>query len=89
MWQKAQYPVREFRSRQFCVLSGLSWERFWVAGTSKWVEARSPVNGKESRSAEFFYGLFCGWENFGCKNAQRSAKAKLRITQRQQRYAKQ
>jgi len=28
------------------------------------------VNGKESRSAEFFYGLFYGRENFGCKTAQ-------------------
>ncbi len=28
------------------------------------------MNGKESRSAEFFYGLFYGRENFGCKTAQ-------------------
>jgi len=77
MWQKAQYPVREFRSGQFaCDLVLLA--RFWVAGASKRGEPGAPVNGKESRSAEFFTVVSTVGQIFGAKprnSAQHSANA--------------
>jgi hypothetical protein len=50
------------------------------------------MNRKESRSAEFFTVRSTVGQNFAaklCNSAERSAKAELRITWRQQRYAKQ
>ena len=58
------------------------WARFWVAGASKRGEPRAPVNGKESRSAEFSTVRSTVGQDFDeklCNSAERTAKAKREL----------
>jgi hypothetical protein len=90
-WQKVNIQLANFDKASLRVI-WFCWARFWVAGASKRGEPRAPVNGKESRSAEFSTVRSTVGQDFDAKvrnSAQRTAKAKLRITRRQQRYAKQ
>ena len=74
---KAQYPVSEFRSGQFaCNLVLLG--PFLGCRRIEMREPRAPVNGKESRSAEFFTVVSTVGQIFGAKprnSAQHSANA--------------